>query len=93
MHSLKITKKLVRLRDSLIGSPHWQNRKDSGATYIWSFDIPIKDLKRYCDASTNDYRSPIVTQFRNYLENELPLRKEVKVFHWPYVDQTEQDPL
>ncbi len=76
-----------------------------GATYIWSFDIPIEDLKLYCDeiekdisdhlhcdTETYDCRTAIVTQFRNCLENELPLDTKVKVFRWLYVGQTTQSP-
>jgi hypothetical protein len=96
---------LVRLNDSLILPPYWNERNDRGATYVWSFDIPIKDLQHYCeelekeisdyphrDTRKPDYRPYMVAQFRNYLDNELPLHEKVEVFHWLYVGQTTQSP-
>jgi hypothetical protein len=84
---------LVRPDDSLIFPPKWKDRTDSGATYIWSFDIPTEDVKKYCeeiekdisdhphqDTDTFDFRAAIVKQFRNYLENELPLDKKSQSF-------------
>ncbi len=106
-HSFDI-KELVRRNDSIILPPEWDKWNKptaSAATYVWSFDIPIKDIERYYkeieenihdhphkDPDTNDYRPFIVAQFRNYLANELPLRKKVEVFRWLYVGQTEQRP-
>jgi hypothetical protein len=96
---------LVRRNDCLIDPPNWDDRTDAGATYVWSFDIPIKNLGRYCeelekeifdhphcDTRKADYRPPIVAQFRNCLENELLLHKKAKVFHWLYVGQTTRSP-
>ena len=85
--------RLVRPNDSLIFPPKWSNRSDAGATYVWSFDIPIGDLKIYCEEiekdicenphqeiDTNDYRVAIAAQFRNYLEKESTLDNRAKVF-------------
>ncbi|CAF0726028.1 unnamed protein product [Adineta steineri] len=101
-------KELVRRNDSIILPPEWGKWNQptaSAATYVWSFDIPIKDLERYSqeieedirdhphkDTHIKDYRPFILAQFRNYLENELPLRKKVEIFRWLYVGQTEQRP-
>ena len=76
---------LVRSNDSVIFPPEWNHRSDSGATYVWSFDIPVEDLNIYCeeiekdisdnphqDTETNDYRCAIAAQFRNYLEKKEP---------------------
>jgi hypothetical protein len=96
---------LVRPNDSIIFPPKWNKRTDAGATYVWSFDTLIKDVKTYCkeiqkdisdhphtDTDTADYRPIIAAQFRHYLENELPLDKKVKVFRWLYVGQTIKSP-
>ena len=97
---------LVRTGDSIIRPPKWNNRRDSAATYVFSFNIPSKDVERYCNEIENDifdhpydhgeasadYRSAIVAQFRNYVERELPLNKGAKVFRWLYVGQTQQNP-
>jgi hypothetical protein len=101
-------KELVRRNDSIILPPEWAKWNKptaSAATYVWSFDIPIKDIERYSKeiekntldhphkgSDTKDYRPFIVAQFRDYLANELPLRKKVEVFRWLYVGQTEQRP-
>jgi hypothetical protein len=90
---------------SVIQPPHWNQRIDKGATYVWSFDIPTKNVKGYCEEiekdisdhpdnnpDSNDYRTAIVAQFCNYLENELPLRKTAEVFLWLYVGQRIQSP-
>jgi hypothetical protein len=63
--------------DSFIFPPEWEDRTDSGATYVWSFNIPTKDVKNYCEeierdisdhphqiTDTNDYRATIAAQFR-----------------------------
>ncbi len=77
---------------------------DRTATYVWSFDIPTEDVKSYCEEirkeisghphrdtdTVDDYCAFIASQSRNYLENELSLRKKVKVFPWFYVGQTTQ---
>jgi hypothetical protein len=94
---------LVRPNDSLILPPKWDDRTDLEATYVWSFDIPSKDLNTYCeeiekdisdhphqDTDTDDYRPAIVAQFRNYLETELPLDNQVNIFRWLYVGQTQK---
>jgi hypothetical protein len=95
----------VRPNDSLIFSPKWKDWTDSEATYVWSFDIPTKDVKKYCDEiekdisdyphnypDIGDYRPFIVRQFLYYLENELPRNKKVKVFRWLYIGQTARPP-
>jgi hypothetical protein len=46
----------------------------------------------YRNIDSDDYRAPIVVQFRNYLEKELSLHKEVKVLHWIYTGQITQSP-
>jgi hypothetical protein len=74
---------LVRPMDSIIHPPEWNKwneRIDSAATYVWSFDIPIEDIKFYyeeieqniydsphVDSDIHDHRPFIVAQFRNYL--------------------------
>ncbi|CAF1395427.1 unnamed protein product [Adineta steineri] len=101
-------KELVRRDDSIILPPEWGKWNQptaSAATYVWSFDIPIKDLERYSEEieedihdhphknpHTKDYRSFIIAQFRHYLANELPFRKNVEIFRWLYVGQTEKRP-
>ncbi len=93
----------MRPNDSLIFPPKWNDRTDFEATYVWSFDIPSKDLNTYCEEiekdisdhphqDTDDYRPAIVAQFRNYLETELPLDNQVNILHCLYVGQTQQNP-
>jgi hypothetical protein len=84
--------RLVRPNDVLIHPPHWKSRTDSGGTYVWTFDIPVKDLESYCkeiekdisdnphcSTQTEDHRPYVLTQFRSYLEKELPLHKKPRV--------------
>ncbi|CAF1027582.1 unnamed protein product [Adineta steineri] len=73
-------RELVRRNDSIILPPEWgkwSKPTASAATYVWSFDIPIKYLERYSQEieedihdhpHTRDYRPFIVAQFH---ETEL----------------------
>jgi len=44
------------------------------------------------DKDSSDYRAVIAAQFRNYLDQKLPLREKEQVFHWLYVGQTMRNP-